>query len=253
MYPDKQHDRVHRNQDDHVPGKSDIMTSYWHTVIYHGSPDDRHYDQERHDEDGLSDMSNQQRDYNSDDGSQFVEEVDPPYQQPLRRLHRHLSPQPDTPEPPPRTPSRASQYGNFDPEALSDNEGPVYGRKRAISDSAPTGNTPKALKLEGFNEQSMAKLGEYPNDIQEIIRVAGDLIEVRMMVENPFPDTPTLDIWITEAWATACKHLKNKYEYTAVLHKMVCHCSFLSSESIPANYTTIACQTSEPFPKPSED
>jgi hypothetical protein len=220
MHLDKQHDSAHRNQDDHVPGKSNITTSYWHTVIYHESPDDNHYDQERRDEDDLQDYNS------SDDGSQSVEEVNPPDERPLRRLHRYSSPQPDTPEPPPRTPSRASEYGNFDPEASSDNEGPVYGHKRAISDSAPTGNTPKALKMEGFNEQSMAKLGEYPSDIQEIIRVAGNLIEVRMMVENPFPDTPTLDTWITEAWTTACKRLKNKYEFTTVLHKMVRHYSF---------------------------
>jgi hypothetical protein len=150
-----------------------------------------------------------------------VEEVNSPDRQALCQLHCYSSPQPDTPESPLHTPSRASEHGNSEPEALSNNQSPIYGCKRAISDSVLTENTSKALKMKGFNEQSMAKLGEYPNDIQETIRVAGDLIKVRIIVKNPFPDMPTLNTWIADTWTTACKHLDNWYEYTTVLHKMV--------------------------------
>ena len=59
--------------------------------------------------------------------------------------------------------------------------------------------------MDGFDQSRTAKLREYDPQTQAIIKTTMDLIEVKMLTEDPFPNSKDLDEWIGEMWAEACK------------------------------------------------
>lgn len=127
-----------------------------------------------------------------------------PLSTPPRRLHRREADH-DTADP--VTPVRSSH-------------------KRQLSNSAPTGTTPKAVKLNGYDESLVAKMREYDPQTQAIIKTTMDLIEVKMLRENPFPSPTELAEWISEQWVEACKieledWPKQKLRITDSITKMV--------------------------------
>lgn len=115
------------------------------------------------------------------------------------------SPSPD----PPATPARGT-CSRDNNSTLTNQRGPRLdptpaGHKRQVSGTAPTGGTPKALKIDGHNERTAGKRREYEIDVQQIINVAEELIEVKMLTITLFPTTAQLDEWTGKVWAEACR------------------------------------------------
>ncbi len=57
--------------------------------------------------------------------------------------------------------------------------------------------------------------------MKEVIKIAIDLYEVKLITVCGFPSSSMEVDWVTEVWAEACRREGVKYRITSDLHKMV--------------------------------
>lgn len=84
--------------------------------------------------------------------------------------------------------------------------------------------TPKAVKI--IDHAGRARQQDYDTVVKEIIKVAIDLYEVKLLTVCGFPSSSMEAEWVTEVWADACLREGVKYRITSDLYKMVCGLGF---------------------------
>lgn len=146
----------------------------------------------------------------------------------------------ESPSPSPESPSISHRIHR----RTSEDQLPVtpQSHKRQISQSAPAGTTPKAMKLDGFDEQGAAKYREYDVEIKDLFRVAGELIEVYMLTENAFPDARLIESWVLRAWQEARDLLDCHYVITEPIRKMV-RCSIVQLSLLFSDCSSFSLQS----------
>ncbi len=78
---------------------------------------------------------------------------------------------------------------------------------------------PKAVKI--VDHSGRARQKDYDTVVKEVIKVARDLFEVRLLTADAFPSASLENEWVAAVWADACQHEGVKYCITPDLHKMV--------------------------------
>ncbi|THH01255.1 hypothetical protein EW026_g1396 [Hermanssonia centrifuga] len=88
---------------------------------------------------------------------------------------------------------------------------------------------PKAVKI--VDHSGRARQKDYDTVVKEVIKVARDLFEVRLLTADAFPSALLENEWVAAVWADACQHEGVKYCITPDLHKMLtCRGTHLRSE-----------------------
>ncbi|THG92442.1 hypothetical protein EW026_g8469, partial [Hermanssonia centrifuga] len=79
--------------------------------------------------------------------------------------------------------------------------------------------TPKAVKI--VDHSGRARQQDYDTVVKEVIKIAIDLYEVKLITVCGFPSSSMEVDWVTEVWAEACRREGVKYRITSDLHKML--------------------------------